>query len=149
MKKEFSKAWKASKQPRKQRKFLANAPNHIKRKLMGCSLDKALKEKYGRRNIEVVKGDEIKVMRGKFKGKQGKVGTVDVKNSRIQVDGIQRIKAGGEKLITWFHPSKVKIIILDDSDKKRLKSSKKVEEIKEVKIRTIKPVAKKVAVKKE
>ena len=28
MKAEFNKSWKSSKQPRKQRKFLANAPNH-------------------------------------------------------------------------------------------------------------------------
>ena len=119
-----------SKQPRKQRKFLANAPNHIKRKLMGSPLDKKLREKHGRRNIEVVKGDEVKVMRGKFAGKQGKVGTVDVKNTRIQVDGVQRMKAGGEKLVTWFHPSKVKIIILNDKDGRRFRKKSKVEEVK-------------------
>ncbi len=127
MKSEFNKSWNASKQPRKQVKFRANAPNHIKRTFMGATLDKPLREKYGRRNIEVRKGDEVKIMRGKFKGKQGKVGEVDVKYCRIQVDGIQRVKAGGEKLITWFHPSKVKIIILNDKDAKRLKGIKKAE----------------------
>ena len=125
MKSEFSKTWKSSKQPRKQVKFRANAPNHIKRTFMGATLDKELRKKYGMRNIEVRKGDEVKVMRGKFKGKQGKVGSVDVKNTRIQIDGIQRSKAGGEKLITWFHPSNVKIIILNTDDKKRMKRSKK------------------------
>lgn len=124
MKAEFNKNWNASVQPRKQRKFRANAPNHIKRKFMGCSLDKPLRKKHGRRTIEVRKGDEVKVMRGKFKGKQGKVGTLDIKNTRIQIDGIQRPgKGGGEKLVTWFHPSKVKIIILNTEDKKRLKNS--------------------------
>lgn len=127
MKSKFNKSWNSSKQPRKQVKFRANAPNHIKRTLMGSTLDKPLREKYGRRNIKVRKGDEVKIMRGKFKGKQGKVGEVDVKHCRIQVDGIQRSKAGGEKLITWFHPSKVKIIILNDKDSKRLKKTKKVE----------------------
>jgi large subunit ribosomal protein L24 len=92
MKSEFNKSWNSSKQPRKQRKFLANAPNHIRRKLMGASLDKSLRTKYGMRNIEVRKGDEVKVMRGKFKKKQGKVGKVDVKNCRIQVNGLQRQK---------------------------------------------------------
>lgn len=122
MKSKFSKSWNSSKQPRKQVKFRANAPNHIKRTFMGTTLDKALREKYGRKSIEVRKGDEVKIMRGKFKGKQGKVGDVDVKNSRLQVDGIQRVKAGGEKMITWFHPSKVKIIILNVEDRRRLKS---------------------------
>lgn len=107
-------------------KFRANAPNHIKRSFMGATLDKALREKYGRRNIEVRKGDEVKVMRGKFKGKQGKVGVVDIKRTRVQIEGIQRTKQGGEKLETWFHPSKIKIIILNVEDKKRLKSSKKI-----------------------
>jgi len=146
MKSEFNKSWNSSVQPRKQRKFRANAPNHIKRKFMGCNLDKALRKKYGRRNIQVRKGDEVKVVRGKFKGKQGKVGTVDVKNTRLQVDGIQRAgKAGGEKLITWFHPSKVKIIILNTDDNRRLKQGKaessKVEENNEA--------SEKVAVKKK
>ncbi len=126
MKSEFNKTWNSSKQPRKQIKFRANAPNHIKRTFMGATLDKPLREKYCRRNIEVRKGDEVKIMRGNFKGKQGKVGVVDIKRTRIQVDGIQRTKQGGEKLETWFHPSKVKIIILNADDKKRLKSGKKI-----------------------
>jgi large subunit ribosomal protein L24 len=121
MKSEFSKSWNSSKQPRKQVKFRANAPNHIKRTFMGSTLDKELRKKYGRRSIEVRKGDEVKVMRGKFRGKQGKVGVVDVKHVRVQIDGIQRMKTGGEKLETWFHPSNIKIIILDTTDKKRLK----------------------------
>jgi len=132
MKAEFNKSWKSSKQPRKQRKFLANAPNHIKRTLLGATLDKPLRAKYGRRSIEVRKGDEVKVMRGKFAKKQGKVGIVDVKNTRIQIDGLQRGKAGGEKLVTWFHPSNVKIIILDTSDSRRLKMEVKEEVVKKV-----------------
>jgi len=130
MKAEFNKSWNSSKQPRKQVKFRANAPNHIKRTFMGATLDKALRAKYGMRNIEVRKGDEVKVMRGKFSKKQGKVGKVDVKHTRIQIDGLQRAKKGGEKVETWFHPSNVKIIVLDDSDKKRMKRSKKVEAVK-------------------
>jgi large subunit ribosomal protein L24 len=124
MKSKFSKTWVASKQPRKQRKYVANAPNHLKRKLMGSSLDKPLREKYGRKTIEVRKGDEVKIMRGKFKGKLGKVGTVDVKNTRIQVDGAQRSKKGGEKVETWFHPSKVKIVGLYLEDSRRMKKAK-------------------------
>ena len=157
MKAEFNKNWNSSVQPRKQVKFRANAPNHIKRKFMGSPLDKPLREKYGMRNIEVRKGDEVKIMRGKFKGKQGKVGTVDIKKTRLQVDGVQRAgKAGGEKLTTWFHPSKVKIIILNTDDARRLKRISKTEEVKkevkevkeEIKTET-KKAAKKVAKKVE
>ena len=153
MKSEFSKTWKSSVQPRKQVKFRANAPNHIKRTFMGSTLDKELRTKYGRRSIEVRKGDEVKIMRGQFKGKQGKVGDVDIKNTRIQVDGIQRAKAGGEKLITWFNPSNVKIIILNTDDVRRLKSGKKVAPTRqsvplEGKAKTEEKVEEKKAVKK-
>jgi len=140
MKSEFNKSWNSSVQPRKQRKFRANAPNHIKRKFMGSTLDKELREKYGRRSIQVRKGDEVKIMRGKFKGKQGKVGVVDIKNSRLQVEGVQRAgKAGGEKLVTWFHPSKVKIIILNIEDNRRLKASEiKTEKVEKSDTKTAK-----------
>ncbi|MCK4996987.1 50S ribosomal protein L24 [Candidatus Pacearchaeota archaeon] len=146
MKAKFNKSWNSSKQPRKQVKFRANAPNHIKRTLMGSTLDKKLREKYGRRSIEVKKGDEVKIMRGKFKGKQGKVGSVDIKNTRLTVDGVQRTKKGGEKLITWFNPSKVKIIVLDEKDSKRLNKSKRTEkkEVKEEKTEAKKAPAKEI-----
>jgi ribosomal protein uL24 len=127
MKSIFSKSWNSSKQPRKQIKFRANAPNHIRRKFMSTLLDKSLRKDENRRNIEVRKGDEVKVMNGKFKGRQGKVNIVDISNTRVQIEGVQRTKAGGDKIETWFHPSNIKIISLDKSDKRRNKSNKKVE----------------------
>ena len=130
MKALFNKNWNSSKQPRKQVKFRANAPNHIKRTFMGSTLDKKLREKLKRRSIEVITGDEVKIMRGKFKGKSGKVGKVDIKNTRITVEGAQRTKVGGEKVITWFHPSNVKIVSLNDKDSKRFGKSVKPEKPK-------------------
>jgi large subunit ribosomal protein L24 len=126
MKSVFSKSWQRSRQPRKQIKFRSNAPNHIARKFMGSHLDKGLRDKYGIRSIEVRKGDEVKIMRGKFKGKVGKVGVVEVCRTRIQVDGVSRTKKGGEKVETWFHPSSVKIISLNVDDKMRMKRNKKM-----------------------
>lgn len=127
MKSKFSLSWNKSKQPRKQRKFVANAPLHVKRKLLGSPLDKPLKEKHNRKTIEVRKNDEVKVMRGKYAKKQGKVLEVDVRNTRIQIDGITMSKKDGEKAAVWFHPSNIKIIKLDDSDNKRMKKKKVVQ----------------------
>ncbi len=124
MKSEFNKDWNGSVQPRKQRKFLANAPIHIKHKLLSSHLDKSLKEKYGIRAVEVRKDDEVKIMRGKFTNKTGKITIVDVKNTRVQVNGVNRSRKDGEKVPVWFHPSKLLIIKLNDSDKKRFKKSK-------------------------
>lgn len=142
MKSKFSKTWNSSKQPRKQIKFRTNAPNHIKRTFMGCLLDKKLRETFNKKSIEVIKGDEVIVMRGKFAKKKGKIGKVDIKNTRIQIDGLQRTKKGGEKLETWFHPSKVKIITLNEKDLRRFKKTSK-KEIKKTKTTEKKPVEEK------
>ena len=143
MKSKFNKNWNKSKQPRRQRKFLVNAPSHIKHKLLGAPLDKPLKEKLKRKTIEIRKNDEVKVMRGKYTKKQGKILKVDTKNTRVQIDGITIAKKDGEKSPVWFHPSNLKIIKLDDSDRRRLKTkdatkkeekSEKSEKSKETKI---------------
>jgi len=96
---------------------------------MASQIDKPLKEKYKRNSIEVRKGDEVKVMRGSFKKKIGKVSVVDVKYCRIQIEGINRNKKTGDKVPVWFHPSKVKIITLNDKDERRFgkKKEKKIE----------------------
>lgn len=134
MKSIFNKNWKRSVQPRKQIKFRSNAPNHIRIKFLSATLDKPLRKKHERRNIEIRKGDEVLVMRGKFKKKKGKITKVDLKNSKVQIEGLQREKKGGEKLVTWFNPSILKITSLDTSDNKRLKSkNNKMETKKETK----------------
>ncbi len=62
MKKKFSDKWKASKLPRKQRKYLANAPLHIKRKFLSANLSKELRKKHGKRSIPIRKGDTVRIM---------------------------------------------------------------------------------------
>ena len=91
MKKLFSKYWKSSKQPRKQRKYRANAPLHIKRKMININLSKDLRKSHGKRSCPAVKGDLIKVMRGKFRKKQGKITRVDIKKLKISIENVQTI----------------------------------------------------------
>ena len=122
MEKKFSTVWKASKQPRKQRKYVAQAPLHIKRKLMSVNLSKDLRKKHGKRNLPVRKGDVIRVMRGKFKKKSGKVSSVKLKMQKITVDGIQIKKLDGSKVNANLKPSNLQIIELNLEDKKRLKN---------------------------
>ena len=129
MKQKFSTKWKASKQPRKQRKYLANAPNHLKKKQLSATLSKELREKYGRRSIELRKNDEVKIMRGKFKGKQGKITGVNTKIGKVALEGLQKTKNDGTKINVWFHASKVKIILLDSSDNKRMRLKKEIKKL--------------------
>lgn len=122
MKSKFSTHWKSSKQPRKQRKFLANAPLHTRHKLLSAPLSKTLREKYARRNIPLRKGDEVIVMRGSFKKKKAKVATVEMKRTRVSLENIQRTKKDGTKVNVWFAPSSLKIETLTLEDKERIKA---------------------------
>lgn len=120
MKKDFSKKWKSSKQPRKQRKYLFNMSLHMKNNMMSAPLDKILKAKYKTRNVPLRKGDTVLVMRGKSKGRKGKVDIVEMQRIRVSVEGLNRTKKTGDKVPIWFHPSKLMIKDLKE-DKKRFK----------------------------
>ena len=121
MKKQFSTAWKASSQPRKQRKYIANAPLHLRNKLVSVNLSKTLRTKYKKRNLPVKKGDIIRIVRGKFKGKSGKVIEVRLKLSKVIVEGIQVKKQDGSKVNFKLQPSNLQITELNLEDKKRIK----------------------------
>jgi len=134
MKQKFSIKWKASKQPRKQRKYLANAPLNIRKKFVSVNLSKDLRKKYSKRNIPVRKGDVVKIMRGKFKLKQGKVTEVKTKIGKIYVEGIQVKKIDGSKTNVPLKASNLQIIELYLDDRKRMKKlGVKKEEKKELK----------------
>ncbi len=120
--KKFSTHWKSSVKPKKQRKYRANAPLHIRHKLIAGHLSKELRLKYKRRSLPIRKGDKVKIMRGKFKGVIGEVEKVDLKQYRISVKGaeIKKIE-GAPKVSRPINPSKLQLISLNLDDKKRIK----------------------------
>ncbi len=120
MKNKFSKNWKSSKQPRKKRKYLANAPLHLKKKMLSVHLSKELRDKFKTRNVVVRKGDHVKVLRGKFKGKTGKVVEVNIKKTKIIVEGLTVTKRDGSKANVKIMPSNLQITELILEDKKRI-----------------------------
>ncbi len=105
--------------PRKQRKMLYNAPKHRRQKMMKAHLSDELYGKYGLRSLTVRKGDIVKVMRGKFKGHEGKVVKVNLKNMRVAVEGVTVRKVDNTAVQYWIHPSNLMLIKLDLSDPKR------------------------------
>ncbi len=121
MKKKFSKAWKSSKQVRKQRKYRYNAPLHIKQKFVHVHLSKELKKKYGRRNLGLKKGDKVKVMRGQFKKHTGNVERIDLKKTKVYLSGIEITKKDGSKTTYPITPSNLIITELNLDDKMRQK----------------------------
>jgi len=130
MKKEFSKAWKSSTQPRKQRKYSRNAPLHIKHKLLGAALSKELRKKYNRRSIPVKKGDKVKIMVGKFSGQSGTVDRINVKKTTVYITGVELTKRDGSKVSLKIHPSNLMITELNTNDKRRIKGNEIKEEVK-------------------
>ena len=120
MKKLFSTHWASSTQPRKQRKYIANAPLHVRHKFLSANLSKSLREKYGKRSLPLRKGDEVLVMRGAFKKRKAKVSSVDLKGTRVALENIQRTKKDGSKVNVFFHPSVLQIQSLNLDDKMRV-----------------------------
>ncbi|MAG08295.1 50S ribosomal protein L24 [Candidatus Woesearchaeota archaeon] len=121
MKNKWSANWKSSKQPRKQRKYRINAPLHIKQKFVNAHLSKELKKKHSRRALALRKGDKIKIARGQFKGKTGKVDKINLSNYRVYVTDIMVAKKDGTKAFFPLHPSNLIITELILEDKKRQK----------------------------
>ncbi|EHR78425.1 50S ribosomal protein L24 [Thermococcus litoralis DSM 5473] len=110
-----------SKQPRKQRKFLYNAPLHLRHKIVSATLSKELRQKYGIRALPIRTGDKVKIMRGDFKGHEGKVVEVDLKRYRIHVEGATLKKVNGTEVFYPIHPSNVMIVELNLEDERRKK----------------------------
>ncbi len=117
-----------SSKPSKQRKFLYNAPLHLRAKMMAAPLSPELRERYGRRSFPVRKGDKVRIMRGDYAGREGKVIGIDREKYRIHVEGLTRKRADGTEVPIPVHPSKVMIIDLDLGDERRKAALERREE---------------------
>lgn len=122
--KEFSKAWIRSTKTRKQRKYRANAPLHLKQNMTQSHLSKELRTKYTTRALQPKKGDTVKIMRGTFRGKTGKIYQVDLKKFKVYVEGIERVKKDGTKAYYAIDPSNILLTTLNTEGKKRIKEKK-------------------------
>jgi large subunit ribosomal protein L24 len=137
MKKKYSNSWKGSKQPRKQRKYRANAPLHTRHKMASANLSKELRKEYSKRNFPIRKGDSVRIMRGEFRGKAGKVAEVNMKKLKILVEGINRTKKDGTKVGVLFDISNLQIKELNLADKKRKMALERKNEKKDIKFKKL------------
>lgn len=107
-------------QPRKQRKALYTAPLHIRRKIMSANLSKDLRADIGKRSLPIRVGDKVQVVRGDFKGHEGKVKSIDAKRYKVTVEGVTLSKPDGNDVLLPIHPSNLMIIEADLKDERRL-----------------------------
>ena len=120
--KTFSTAWKSSKDPGKQRKYLAKAPLHIRTSLISAHLSKELRAQHKRRALPLRAGDVVKVMRGSHKGKSGTIQSIDRKTIRIFVNGVTSTKRDGSTPMVPLQPSNL-IITTISTDKRRIEAA--------------------------
>jgi large subunit ribosomal protein L24 len=89
-------------------------------KKFGSALSQELRDKHGRTAIRPVKGDGVRIVRGGFKGIEGKITGVDTKRGKLFVEGVTREKAaGGKTSPVPIDASKVVITNLNLEDKLR------------------------------
>lgn len=105
--------------PRKQRKRLFQAPDHIRHRKFSARLSPELRASHKTKTVPVRSGDTIRVMRGDHKGFEGKITSVERKKYRIFVEGLGREKVDGTTIPVSVHPSKVMITNLNLDDKWR------------------------------
>jgi len=122
----------SSTKARKQRKARANAPLHLKKRMVAAHLDSALMKEFNVRSLPVRKGDTVKIIRGHkdFRTGEAKVASVDLKTCKIIVENITVPKADGTQKPKPIDPSDVLITKLDLSDpwrKEKLDSLKRGE----------------------
>jgi large subunit ribosomal protein L24 len=119
MKTKWSPSWLSSVQPRKQRKYRYNAPLHVRQGFVSSNLSPELRKRFSRRSMQIRKGDEVRVMRGGFRGKTGTVERVDLSKSRIYTEEFKVKKVDGSEVPRALEPSNLMITKLKLDDKRR------------------------------
>ena len=102
-------------------KMIYQATFQTKSKQLGSALSKDLHKKYGKRSVRVVEGDSVTILRGEFKGVDGKVGKVDVSKNSVAIEGVKKEKTKGDKFDVYIHSSNLVITSLNTEDKWRMR----------------------------
>ena len=91
-----------------------------KNKQLGSNLSKDLQKKYGKRSTRVVEGDSVTILRGEFKGVDGKVSKISIAKSSVAIEGVKKEKTKGDKFDVYIHTSNLVVTSLNTDDKWRI-----------------------------
>ena len=101
-------------------KQIYNPTFHTRSKQLGSQLSDDLRKKYGKKSVRVIEGDSIKIVRGEFKGVDGKVSKISTKKSSVAIEGVKKEKTKGDKFDVYIHTSNLLVTGLNTNDKWRI-----------------------------
>ena len=125
--------------PGKARKAVKTGKSDVLKRHMAVHLSPELRKKYNTRSLGLRVGDTVKIMKGKYAKKTGKVEKVNLQKQRAYIEGLEVSKADGTKAKVSVNTSNLMINSLDTGDKWR----KKIIERKGGKVEAKKEVAEK------
>ncbi len=100
--------------------MIYRASHVLRSKQIASPLSKELQKKYTKKSVRVVEGDSIKIVRGEFKGVDGKISKISVQKSSLAIEGVKKEKTKGEKFDVYVHSSNVIVTGLNSDDKWRI-----------------------------
>ena len=101
-------------------KMIYRATYTTKSKQLGSALSKDLHKKYGRRSVRVIEGDSIRIIRGEYKGVDGKISKISTQKNSVSIEGIKKEKTKGDKFDVYIHTSNLVVTSLNTGDKWRM-----------------------------
>lgn len=107
-----------SSKPSKQRKAYYTRQLHELGKELSVHVGKDLRKQLGKRSVKARVGDKVKVVRGKYKKKEGKIVRVNRQKKQIFIEGIIRKKAGGREIFIPFRGSNLMMLEVTKEDKR-------------------------------
>ena len=100
--------------------MIFQATMQTRSKQLGSNLSKDLQKKYGKKSARVIKGDSVTILRGEFKGVDGKVSKISTQKSSVAIEGVKKEKTKGDKFDVYIHTSNLVITSLNGDDKWRM-----------------------------
>lgn len=116
----WSREWKGSKNPSKQRKYRRNAPKHVKDKLLSARLSDEIRDELETKTIPLRRGDRVQVMTGEYEGSKGIIRNIDREEQKVYIDGLSRNRQDGTEVHVPFAPSNLQVVALSIEDEKRI-----------------------------
>ena len=130
-------------------RMIFQATLQTRSKQMGSALSKDLQKKYGKKSARVVEGDSVTIIRGEFKGVDGKIAKISTEKSGVTIDGVKKEKTKGDKFDVYIHTSNLVITSLNSSDKWRMAKLEGKDPRKQPKEKVVKEETKENIVKEE